>query len=599
MDEDVDTLIQNTEVLGVDPAITFILKKTSCQPRAIVKSELSSLDFDALRDCRLFLFEKARHVYEAQLHNKNVQNIVQIEPKMRKKNETTSSDIIDLFLFAIGVREDFPRDSIKDLAVFRDITDTPEEVDDVLVDVNTEEEEAKGSEEENGGAEDTSVVIEEDEGETEEVVEDGAEGANDGNGGDLQHEDRNPEIRQEPKKDEEIASNRANHPDDVCTNCDKEVKRIWAYLYNLETVSSQRISDLEAQLKKCKMASSPHSESISSERRENQNKEQSASGAKETEEKKRNDEVGSASSGAAKKNETRTPKNKSPVSEKSQEASTSSSGSGQTSGKKLFPEPKNPTAGKQNTGEKPSSSKNQSSANKHTGEKPSPSASDHAGDKPQDSKHYQVGGDKRFPNKTKRRTLAAAQPDVRNSSQTQRRGLTAARGHNSRSVELYLPNIAKHPEDSLKDVAEMVRDQGRRCGIYILESRVIRNRYNSNVVGCKISVPERQVDDALGNRVWPEGIKARRWSAQKRGRQNENRGQPRQSWRRSQYEDEQYDGSPQHDEQWNENWNDGNDSEWPELNPNQDGYYYYDEDDEYYENEDCENWEERYQENHC
>ena len=108
-------------------------------------------------------------------------------------------------------------------------------------------------------------------------------------------------------------------------------------------------------------------------------------------------------------------------------------------------------------------------------------------------------------------------------------------------------------------------------------------------MGCRITVPERHVDDALGNRVWPEGIKCRRWSSQKQTkneRKNQNHGKPKKSeksyftrtWNRSNgywIDREEYD----EDEEWRE---DGGEK-----------YFYYDEDQGY---EDCqyENWEDRF-----
>ena len=203
-----------------------------------------------------------------------------------------------------------------------------------------------------------------------------------------------------------------------------------------------------------------------------------------------------------------------------------------------------------------------------------------------DSKHYQVGGDTKFPRKYSK--AGPGQLKAAGQDSSRRRVLQAA-SQTSRTVELYLPNLAKHPDDSFGDIGAMVRECGKRGRVHVITSRVVQNRYNENIVGCRITVPERHVDDALGNRVWPEGIKCRRWSSQKQTkneRKNQNHGKPKKSeksyftrtWNRSNgywIDREEYD----EDEEWRE---DGGEK-----------YFYYDEDQGY---EDCqyENWEDRF-----
>ena len=90
--------------------------------------------------------------------------------------------------------------------------------------------------------------------------------------------------------------------------------------------------------------------------------------------------------------------------------------------------------------------------------------------------------------------------------------------------------------------------------------RVISNRYCEDMVGCKISVPVRQVDDALGTRIWPDDVVCRRW---RKPRQNapadrgdnggDGRGRPqrRDDWRNDYERDDRND---RHEREVNYDW---------------------------------------------
>lgn len=86
--------------------------------------------------------------------------------------------------------------------------------------------------------------------------------------------------------------------------------------------------------------------------------------------------------------------------------------------------------------------------------------------------------------------------------------------------ELYVQNIAIEQGESLKDVADMVRAHCVKKGIRIMSARTITNKFCRDVVGCRITIPVRQTDDALGIRIWPDGMSCRRW--RKSARNNEN-----------------------------------------------------------------------------
>ena len=44
-----------------------------------------------------------------------------------------------------------------------------------------------------------------------------------------------------------------------------------------------------------------------------------------------------------------------------------------------------------------------------------------------------------------------------------------------------------------------------------MSARFIQLRHIDDVVGCKITIPARQIDDALGSRMWPDEMSCRRW----------------------------------------------------------------------------------------
>ena len=78
-------------------------------------------------------------------------------------------------------------------------------------------------------------------------------------------------------------------------------------------------------------------------------------------------------------------------------------------------------------------------------------------------------------------------------------------------AELYLTNIARRDNQSFSDIAEDIRKYGRSNGFRIMSAWVVANRVADDMVGCKLRVPIRQVDDMLGNRAWPAGIMCKRW----------------------------------------------------------------------------------------
>ena len=82
------------------------------------------------------------------------------------------------------------------------------------------------------------------------------------------------------------------------------------------------------------------------------------------------------------------------------------------------------------------------------------------------------------------------------------------------STEMHVENIVRRPGDQLEDIAEKVRRYCRSKGIRIMQARVITNRRCDDVIGCRITIPVRQIDNVLGNRMWPDDVICRRWRPQ-------------------------------------------------------------------------------------
>ena len=124
---DADAVMQNIEIIGLDPCVTQALKKTASIPRRLVLSELSDIDIDLLQDSRTLLFTRACENYQKQLSDNHITDQIVLESKARRIKDTVSSDIIDLYLYVLGVRLDFPRAALKNVTVFRDIPDLVDE----------------------------------------------------------------------------------------------------------------------------------------------------------------------------------------------------------------------------------------------------------------------------------------------------------------------------------------------------------------------------------------------------------------------------------------------------------------------------------------
>ena len=84
-----------------------------------------------------------------------------------------------------------------------------------------------------------------------------------------------------------------------------------------------------------------------------------------------------------------------------------------------------------------------------------------------------------------------------------------------KTVTLYVRNVTMKNNDTETDIMESVKGYGVANGLDILNVYLIYNRYSDNIVGCKINVPEDQVETALCESFWPTDISCRLWQKQR------------------------------------------------------------------------------------
>ena len=542
-ENDDEQILQNIDIVGLHSCVTHILKKCGSQSRLSVMNELVELEAELLKESRLLLFSRSKECYEEQLAQLSIKDEVKIEPKNRRKIDNTTGDIVDLYLYVIGVREDFPRHVLKDVSVYRDISLVSEENNEESQDETDEiHEDGDGPE---TGKDQASVQERSD-------VSEAVANAETPEKDDTTDDDKTPVTDTDTPETVESSPPVCDHPDGK--NCNDKFAAIWKYVKAME----RRILTLEKPKGKQSSDTDEPSPPINESKKDSRNT--SKNPAKSSEKTPSSEEFddfgfdpGASSSG------TPAP---APAKPKENEPS-SKSGGGRPPpliGKKSAPERKVDSNKDQNAPPSPIQKTNSS------------------------SKSLSGGVANKFPNKSKK-------------------PLSTAQNPKGRTVELYLPNITKHPDDSLRDVAERVRHHAKTRGLHVVTSRIITNKFSSNTVGCHITVPERQQDDALGNRVWPDGMKCRRWTdrSSKNGvgsRQFISQDHQRYNYRQRQQEHIQdYRGGQEYYRNSNAVGSSASSDHCRSLNG--DYHYYYDDDHDEYEdpqeNQYYNSWEDRYE----
>ena len=603
--------MQSIEIVGLDQRIAQILKKNGCESRASVLGELIEIELDTLNENSTLLFNRARVRYEEQLSQLKIKDAVKIEQKKRRKAELVASDIIDMYMYVISIREDFPRRVLKDVSLYRDITlmEQQENADDIP--------EEEGSH--TPGKRVTFGGVKSPRSATDATASASVEQ------GQISSEDVDRTVETSPQehvnslRDESVDISQVSHNTSgdcgevefecahaKCKHLKAQFDNLWAemkkchdYMLNIEKVSNERISQLEYSRQLENVAKKTHAITMNTSKqpqpRAHNEKSQASS---QLDQRKAEKEPHKNAAKEHNKNEDHKkvePKGKSNSRHLNRDHVSMSDDADGASGSNVSTQPKKKST---QVPAGAASSQNKSSSGSIESKKSSGAVELN-----------------KFPNKSTKtkRTLTA-------SSQHQ---------HRSRTVELYLPNISRHDDDTLGDVAERVREHGKRGGLNIISSRIVRNRFTDSTVGCRITVPERQQDDALGNRVWPSGMKCRRWEkrekseeyqrshSRQRRQHNQNQGS-HMNWRENEVDnrdDGRYrerDDSGRHDEEAYENFydsdgydRDGYDGEgYDEYGYNRDGYdrngydlwdgerQGYDRDG--YPDEEYESWEDRY-----
>jgi hypothetical protein len=76
---------------------------------------------------------------------------------------------------------------------------------------------------------------------------------------------------------------------------------------------------------------------------------------------------------------------------------------------------------------------------------------------------------------------------------------------------IYIQGIYVGVEDTESDVKAEVRKYATTKGLRVMAIHIITNKYCEDVVGCKLAIPESQVETALSSDFWPVDMNFRRW----------------------------------------------------------------------------------------
>ena len=58
----------------------------------------------------------------------------------------------------------------------------------------------------------------------------------------------------------------------------------------------------------------------------------------------------------------------------------------------------------------------------------------------------------------------------------------------------------------------MVKQYGCHKDVRIMSARVVHNRFDDDIVGCKITVPEADVESVTSRAFWPAEVECRLWT---------------------------------------------------------------------------------------
>ena len=74
-----------------------------------------------------------------------------------------------------------------------------------------------------------------------------------------------------------------------------------------------------------------------------------------------------------------------------------------------------------------------------------------------------------------------------------------------KSKMLYIRNIDRGERDD-DEIAKDIVHYGQEIGIRIMSTYIIHNKWVNDVIGCKIKIPQSQIDEALDSHNWPDSV---------------------------------------------------------------------------------------------
>ena len=76
---------------------------------------------------------------------------------------------------------------------------------------------------------------------------------------------------------------------------------------------------------------------------------------------------------------------------------------------------------------------------------------------------------------------------------------------------VYVRNIEIDDDDNDDSITKGVRGYCHDKGVRVVRVRIIYNRFNDYIVGCKLAVPASHKDKVTATGFWPEGVISREW----------------------------------------------------------------------------------------
>ena len=522
-----DALLSNPILQDIHGSISHILRDIGCKAKADIVSQLvNDIDDALIRDCRDQCFGTAVTIYDEQLENHGVAGKANIELKNRRGENATekcAADIVDMIVYICGLSQWFPREIISARSTYIDIEVTE------------------------------SSNIE---------------------------ESKQPDV--DTYSDIISMGQLVKSLLDKCDNYERSIKRLWEYVMNIEKVNNDEVNEIKMTVNRipgvkglnpeCTQVNygkdgnaewpKVQSEGNSNSQRQHEKAKLSGSGARDNPRVTESNNPGAtetvgpthvASVSCGDPNQL-TQNNTAQSGHRSPSLSVlllDDSDTENDSESEVAPmRPSHPSCSDDDVScaqrtHKPSARHNKSNQSHMTNTKsgddmaPSGAVSSNQGRIQSESTASNITNPSNLASSSTKQdeTGQASYSDMASSpvpwnlvgrkhkAQDKTRGSTRSAQEPTLTgkkvedaVNLYVQNIERREGETLKAIADRVRAYLRSKSIRVMAARIIPNRFCEDTVGCRISVPARQVDSVLGNRIWPDNVSCRRWSS--------TRGQP-------------------------------------------------------------------------